>query len=967
MWYTIFEIERDNDEFIVNNIVSSYIWLFFCYLINITHILIWTVLLWLSNDFIRQYYFLRQLGIVSKVIIPCEFRGIIENDKDYGYKYELIEHNYNTNDNTNKHIIFNNNIKYDTYWKWQTHNKCMIYCNRHRHRHNTCTRDKSEAQKNSKKNSKCICCSYSHSLILMMLPLLLLIVPITCECSNYSWNGINYSDTSLQLNDSDIDKYYKTVFTIEMLICLITSNIMIGIEFKYNRLKKYSLIDIYHISAFISSLYLIIIHLINVMNVLQENSYTYSWFLDSKLIVIEIIFTISCIYFLFVSPIARYTMLFMLIWVAIGVNIQINTIENYNGMDILRNYIEDALFVDEAILYLWSTILFSLITIVLYVKLNHKRKDKSGSMYQLNQTIGGIFAALFDYATDLVVIIFWWNSQFYMFAIFEILFIFIAQLVIAVNINNIYIIDEHVNNNGSKQNNNNNNDNKNCHNNNNKSGKIPYFVRCLFCLGFGRLYFSIIAWNENELIKSQYKMCKIWEMLFESMPSVALSTYALLVNSINDKNSNNTSVLLSMFFSFINMTNTIVNIIDTDTYNNSKNNNSNNNSNNNISNDRNSNNCNINDNAEMLASIHDINNNNNNKVRNDIQLVEPNNTPETDTSLTMPIDSDTSVDIILHNDCTETGDSKVCNRETDNPNNNKVQVVCENILEYDSNLDDIKNESLISFQNQQELQNKKISYWFVHHKTNKVTFFKEQKYISNNDKKRNTSKKEKYCHFSYQFFKSMIRFEFIKINNIMLWILLTSDLFIKILSLILIILMINYNNSNYSNNNVVNNIICCGLTTIFLLFILIVEYFCLKFLLSTENNCDCDCNIHAINSNGDICNKCICDYINNIDGKPNKTLIFQYIFVNTFTISYYTLIIIGTKYIPKLVDKKKTLIKYQSFKLLLCLAFVGIFLLAQFIFSQNIMDINISVSLFIVFFIVFVIHLLSLSWFYCHL
>ena len=57
-------------------------------------------------------------------------------------------------------------------------------------------------------------------------------------------------------------------------------------------------------------------------------------------------------------------------------------------------------------------------------------------------------------------------------------------------------------------------------------------------------------------------------MLFESMPSVALSTYAILINDINyDKNGYNkanTSILVSLLFSFINITNTVVSLLEND-------------------------------------------------------------------------------------------------------------------------------------------------------------------------------------------------------------------------------------------------------------------------------------------------------------------------------------------------------------------------------------------------------------------
>ena len=147
------------------------------------------------------------------------------------------------------------------------------------------------------------------------------------------------------------------------------------------------------------------------------------------------------------------------------------------------------------------------------------------------------------------MITFWFVSDLYYYAIFEILVILIGEIVSGLYINDIHVnnINENININYRRE---------------------SIFARILLCLGIGRIYFGVIPWNDNETLKSRYIMCKIWEMLFESMPSIGLSTYAIIVNNINfdgnGYNTRNTSALVSMVFSFINITNTIVNMVETD-------------------------------------------------------------------------------------------------------------------------------------------------------------------------------------------------------------------------------------------------------------------------------------------------------------------------------------------------------------------------------------------------------------------
>ena len=83
-----------------------------------------TLHVWLSANFRHNYTcFVRK----RKVLIPHDYANLIKNDKQYGYKYELISSEKFRNDNYNDEIS-DCKQKMDQYWKFKTNKLYIIKC-----------------------------------------------------------------------------------------------------------------------------------------------------------------------------------------------------------------------------------------------------------------------------------------------------------------------------------------------------------------------------------------------------------------------------------------------------------------------------------------------------------------------------------------------------------------------------------------------------------------------------------------------------------------------------------------------------------------------------------------------------------------------------------------------------------------------------------------------------------------------
>ena len=168
--------------------------------------------------------------------------------------------------------------------------------------------------------------------------------------------------------------------------------------------------------------------------ILFDRLLNYSEFVNSG---VDIIFLISWFYVMYVSPIARYTWGSVMIF---GVFVAVNyeTLFPFEGYtNVLAGQIHPGEGWQFLIMILWFSMLFVFVSLVLYIKLHKESKNKNSGLYQLNSTIAGVFSALLDYITDIIVITFWFVSKQYDYAIFEIGFIVIGQIVTALYINDI--------------------------------------------------------------------------------------------------------------------------------------------------------------------------------------------------------------------------------------------------------------------------------------------------------------------------------------------------------------------------------------------------------------------------------------------------------------------------------------------------------------------------------------------------
>ena len=376
-------------------------------------------------------------------------------------------------------------------------------------------------------------------------------------------------------------------------------------------------------------------------------------------------------------------------------------------------------------------------------------------------------------------------------------------------------------------------------------------------LGFGKIYFSIIPWKNDETLRARYEMCKIWEMLFESMPSVALSTYAILANDTNNDTAN-TSVFISMLFSFINITNTVVCLSD-------------------------------NDKIQHGGSIAINNIHNNTRCENYNQNRNQN-------------DVNNPRDKIGNGDSTTAIDAMIILDETENKHIHEIELVLDN---GDTNDED---------------GHVHPKYWIFDASTNDIKFFKEEKCVKTNSK----TKKQKSKSRGKTLFSCLFKFDVNKKVNFIIWIFLTTDLFVKTFSMLFVIAFVNNNNINTNtSNNIIGGIFVCCLG--------VLEYCCFNHLVTNDNN----------------------SHLNNFGFS------LKYFLVCTFTISFYFLIFVGLPYLPKAIERNK-FIKYQSFKIVLSTLLVLLVWLLQ---SFLLLDTQIvSMKFFVVFLIVLLIH--TTSFFY---
>lgn len=481
----------------------------------------------------------------------------------------------------------------------------------------------------------------------------------------------------------------------------------------------------------------------------------------------------------------------------------------------------------------WLMVLFCFTSTVLYIKHNRKSHIKGTYMHQLNITMSGTITGILDYLTDILLIMYWVFRGYYVYATIETFFVIIAQIA------SFYLIDEaklYLNM----------NDNVNINfsiRSNNKSTKCTrnFALRnVLLCLGFGRIYYNVKNWNNSKVIEYEYKWSKLLELMFETMPSVMLSAYATIIEGKKVS----ASIIVSIFFSFLHMTNSIVVILNQDRI------------------------------ANPAKSSDNSNNNNNNE--------------------------------------------------------NVWKNIVQNHSSQNSEVSQTQLDSVIPEQ-----------LWVTDPKTGETMFFAEVEM----PKRVKLNKMQKFGKYLKKIHNFCVKFD-TKIENFVIWFFLTSDVFLNILSLLSIVIFINYlfindtdtstiNLINVGLNNIDGIIYATLINLIFLVLVMIKEYLMLKSMISQNNNFE---------------------------------LLFKYCFVGIFSNSLYFLVTIGLKYLPKSIDNQ-IFLHNQKWRITIAFIFILIQLVCNLItyWSSN-NDFNTFVfkgqfgEFYLVFACVLVLHRLSLKY-----
>ena len=327
--------------------------------------------------------------------------------------------------------------------------------------------------------------------------------------------------------------------------------------------------------------------------------------------------------------------------------------------------------------------------------------------------------------------------------------------------------------------------------------------------------------------------------MYESIPSVALSTYVTLMEITNNTNNDNNvsvSVIVSMIFSFISITNIIVSILNKD--------------NTSLSNSPGD---------EAIAA-------------NEIVIVTVN---------------------VVAKDNHDDHDFK----------------------EQDKEHQDEKEIEIIDTNDDTQAQ---IDLWVKNEQTGEISFFVEKV------KPHSKSSNKKSCPCKSKCTKLMMfifRFD-LKIKNFIIWLFLTSDLFLKTISILSIIVFVNYLFVNNANNNTINfntshmsqnEIENCIVSTIinicFLICLLLFEYRLLSFI-----------------SQKSVKKKC-----------SSKYTIIKYFMIGVFSNFFYFLSAAGLTYLEPLIDSKY-FVNNQKFRCFISCSFICLCLLLQFLFDKWIFD-----------------------------
>ena len=314
---------------------------------------------WLSNDFQQQFYCLKNKNeYLTKVRIPKQFKNFIENDQEYGDRYELVV--TGTNNDSEDYLL---------YWKF--------------HKHHLCHKNIFECIK-IRKTKKFALCTHLVMHVMVTLTVSLMLVA-------------GYQVQSSLIFSIYYETYIKTriVFSYAFITPVFII-LTVKFFFKYN----IRIIDVYHAMVITNPINILTAFLsINFIQLLVYISYDGYYYLAELCAFATILtcYLISYIYVMCVSTIARYVLPITMILFTLYV-VYWNELIVFDGYtNVLNDEVVQIDGFSTVLMILWPLMAFVLFSLIFYVKLHPKSRNKKSLMYQLNNTLLGIFSVWLDY------------------------------------------------------------------------------------------------------------------------------------------------------------------------------------------------------------------------------------------------------------------------------------------------------------------------------------------------------------------------------------------------------------------------------------------------------------------------------------------------------------------------------------------------------------------------------------------
>eukprot|EP01083_Nonionella_stella_P302100 1040209_1 len=180
--------------------------------------------------------------------------------------------------------------------------------------------------------------------------------------------------------------------------------------------------------------------------------------------------------------------------------------------------------------------------------------NKDYAEYLTNRfySLFGAFLSIFDITTDLTVMVLWIKGGLYFWTVMQLSFIFLGTIYSAFYIDDYYFIADGYAHSVSNEMNKETADEEISSELQEETERTKrlFWGRMLTFFGLGRVYHGILGWDEarHKDMEISNRVLKVWEMIFESFPTIVLQTWISLYTNLD------VNIVVSLFVGMSSLT-----------------------------------------------------------------------------------------------------------------------------------------------------------------------------------------------------------------------------------------------------------------------------------------------------------------------------------------------------------------------------------------------------------------------------